>query len=168
MQVLKIFSISIIVLVLFISQLSVTFAQAKDSTASSGIIQVERVANSRDRIWERVTLFFKFSTNDKADYEKYLVEKRFAELKYAFDNGLGDYIEESSSRYSSYLGRLTELVVKNKMVDKKEEILKMFSIQMPLLEELLASQEYESGFWLLLQHNINYLRLYRDQINSIN
>lgn len=157
-------------MILFFFPTYSVFVHADDSSASAQIqiMKVDHVANLRDRILERITIFFKFSNSDKADYEKYLAEKRFSELKYAFDNGLGDYIEESSSRYSSYLGRLTELVVKNKMVDKKEEILKMFSIQMPLLEELLASQEYESGFWLLLQHNINYLRLYRDQINSIN
>lgn len=168
MRMLKIFSIYIIVVALFISQISVTFAQKKDSTASSGVMQVEQVANLRDRIWERITLFFKFSNNDKVGYEKYLVQKRFAELKYVIDDGQGNMIEETSSRYSTYLGRLTDRIVRNKMVDKKEEVLKIFESQLPVLEELLSRQEYNSGFWLLLQHDVNYLKLYIDQIKNVN
>lgn len=155
-------------MVLLLSPTSLAFAQVNNSSASGQIIEVNGVANLRDRLWERITLFFKFSNNDKADYEQYLAEKRFAELKYVFDNGKGDMIEETSSRYSSYLGRLTDLIIRNKMVDKKEGVLEMLASHLPVLEELLSKQEYESGFWLLLQHDINYLKLYTDQIKNVN
>lgn len=164
----KAFLIVLIALVMLIAPLSPVFAQVNNSADSGKIMEIDGVANLRDRILERITLFFKFSNDDKADYEQYLAEKRFAELKYAFDNDRGDMVEELSSRYSSYLGRLTELIVKNKMTDRKERVLKMFDSHMPFLEEQLSNQDYESGFWLLLKHDINYLKLYRDQINSLN
>lgn len=160
-------TIFVIIWVLFLPS-SIVFAQVNSSSASGRIIEVNGVANLRDRLWERITLFFKFSSSDKVDYEQYLAEKRFAELKYVFDNGKGDMIEETSSRYSSYLGRLTDLIIRNKMVDKKEGVLKMLASHLPFLEELLSKQDYESGFWLLLKHDINYLKLYTDQIKNLN
>ena len=162
------FFTALITAVLLLSSISFAIAQSNNSSVSSQIMEVNKVTNLRDRLWERITLFFKFSNSDKVNYQQYLAQKRFAELKYVIDSGQGNLIEDTSSRYSTYLGRLTDLIVKNKMVDKKEETLKMFESHLPILEDLLSDQEYNSGFWLLLQHDINYLKLYVDQIKNVN
>ncbi|MFH1407550.1 MAG: DUF5667 domain-containing protein [Patescibacteria group bacterium] len=164
----KSFLTALIIAILLLSSISSVVAQSNDSSVSGQIMKVNKVTNLRDRLRERITLFFKFSNSGKVDYQQYLVQKRFAELKYVIENGRGDLIEDTSSRYSTYLGRLTNLIVKNKMVDKKGETIKMFESHLPILEDLSSDQEYNSGFWLLLQHDINYLKLYADQIENVN
>ena len=112
-------------------------------------------------------MFFKFSQKDKINYQQELTEKRLAELKYVIDSDKGDMIEDTSSRYSTCLGNLTEAVVKNKATDKKQELLTMYENHAKVLENLISQMEVESGFWLLLKHDINYIKIYSDQIKAL-
>lgn len=140
---------------------------AVDSTIAANIIEVNHVANTKDRLWEKIELFFKFSPKDKIDFQQSLVEKRLAELKFIMDNDKGEMIEEVSSRYSTHLGNLTNDVIKNKLTEKKSELLKMLDNHNIILNNLISEVEFESGFWLLLKHDINYVKIYSDQINSL-
>lgn len=139
----------------------------QETSPSSKLVEVTRVADLKDRIWERITLFLKFSQKDKINYQQQLAEKRLAELKYVIDSDRGDMIEETSSRYSAYLGRLTEAVLQNKITNKKQELLSMFENHAEILDELIGKVNVDSGFWLLLKHDINYVKIYSDQIKSL-
>lgn len=145
----------------------VAFAQVNNSSASAQVMQVEQVANLRDRILERITLFFKFNPSSNEEYQSQLVEKRLAEVKYVVDSNNWDPIEETSSRYSSYLGRLTKFVIDHKMTNKKDDLLKMYKRHEQVLEQLVKNFEYNSGFWLLLQHDINANKIYQQQIQDL-
>lgn len=145
----------------------VAFAEDQGSVSASLTIKVDRVANLQDRLFERITSFFKFSNQDKYSYQKTLTEKRLAELKYITDNNQGDQLEELSSRYSTYLGQLTELVLKNQMKDKKQELLDMYSNHLQVLEELAKSYDSNTGLGMLMQHDINYVKIYSGQINDL-
>lgn len=143
-------------------------SSSQKSSASDQVVQVSGMANTGSRLGERIILFSKFSKNAKADYRQYLVKKRFGELQYVLDNQLGYFFEETTSRYSTYVGRLTNQIVKDRLVNKKEEVLKMYASHSVILEQYASEQEYDSAFWLLLQHDINYLKLYSDQVISVN
>lgn len=153
--------------------IQLNFAYAQDNSSPRSIAEVKNIANFRDRLVERITLFFKFSPVDKIDYQQQLAEKRLAELKYLIDNNEGDLVEDSSLRYSAYIGRLTEEILKNKQsfstkeTNKKVEILTMFETHSMILNELIQKMEANSGFWLLLKHNINYVQIYSDQIKNL-
>lgn len=157
----------IIVLLVSLFSPSVSIALDQGTTQSAKILEVTRTADLRDRLWEKINLFFKFSQKDKIDYQQQLTEKRLAELKYVIDSDKGDMIEETSSRYSSYLGNLSESVVKDKMTNKKQELLTMLESHAKVLDSLINQMEVESGFWLLLKHDINYVKIYSDQIKSL-
>ena len=90
-----------------------------------------------------------------------------AELQYVVSSDNWDPIEETSSRYSTYLGRLTQYAVSHRMVSKKDELLKMYSLHEQILEDLLKNFEYNSGFWLLISHDINANRIYQNQIKEL-
>lgn len=152
---------------LFLSP-SFAFAQANNASTSAFVTEVDRVANLRDRILERIILFFKFNPESSIEYQSQLVEKRLAEVKYVVDSGDWDPIEDVSSRYSSYLGRLTKFVLDHKMVSKKDDLIKMYSNHEAILEEILKNFESNSGFWLLIQHDINANKLYQQQIRDLN
>ena len=129
-------------------------------------VEVDHVANVFEKLKERVTLFFKFSQDEKFDYQQYLAEKRLAELKYVIvDSKEGNLIEETSSRYSTFLGKFTEFAVENKMTGKKEEMLKIYGEHQKILEAL-NNFEYESGFWMLMMHDINSTKIYSTQIKD--
>lgn len=160
-------SLIILLCLIFLSFFLVNDTFAQDSSKSTGIIEVNRVTNIKDRLWEKINLFFKFSQKDKINYQQELTEKRLTELKYVIDSGKGDMIEETSSRYSTYLGNLTETVMKNKMINKKQELINMLENHNKVLENLIQGMEANSGFWLLLKHDINYVKIYSDQIKSL-
>ena len=129
-------------------------------------VQVDHVANVIEKFNEKVTLFFKFSKEDKYNYQKFLLEKRLAELTYIIGNENWDPIEETSSRYATYLGNFNKFVLSNDLKDKKEEVLSIYQRHGGILEELQMNFEYDSGWWLLLQHDINSTRIFTNQIND--
>ena len=151
--------VSILIIVyVFISNIVAIYDEA---------VSVNKVANIGERLVEKVSLFSKFSEKSKVLYMEYLVEKRFGEIQYVIDNGHGDLIEETTSRYSTYAGYLAEFIVKNNLIDQKEKTLNMFDSHSIILEKYLLEQNYNSGFWLLIQHDVNYLKIYSSQINEV-
>lgn len=159
-QIKKIIILSSIVILTYIF-INNTFV-IKDET-----VEVTSVANISERLVEKINLFTKFSDKHKAVYIQYLVKKRFGEIQYVIDNGHGDLIEETTSRYSTYAGYLAEFIVKNNLIDQKEKTLNIFDSHSIILEKYLLEQNYNSGFWLLIQHDVNYLKIYSSQIRAI-
>lgn len=146
---------------------SVFAAEGTSSSQAATVLEDENISNVVDRLFEKISMIFKFSSKDKVDYQKKLTEKRLAELKYAIQNDRGELIEELSSRYSTYLGNLTEMVIKNNMTDRKQEFLDMYDRHYQVVDQLDTRFESNSGFWLLMEHNKNYARIYSDQIKAI-
>lgn len=162
-----ILKIAFFVLIFFFLLTPTAFAE-EDASRSAAILKVDHVAGFLEKLSERITSFFKFNDSAKADYYTYLTKKRFGELKYIVDSGQGERIEEVSSRYSTYAGVLTQLVVNNKLVDKKDNVLQIFNVHSEMLKEMVEKVPYESGFWFLLKHDINALNIYSDQLKALN
>ena len=150
----------LLVLPLFFS--SVVYAQE----TLNAEVQVNHVANVFEKFQEKVVGFLKFSNGDKYKYKKFILEKRLAELEYVIE-GKKDWtpIEETSSRYSTYLGKFNDFFIESNLSDKKTEVLDMYVRHAKLLEELQKNFEFESGWWLLLQHDINYTKIYSDKVH---
>lgn len=140
---------------------------AVSDTSDSGIVKVNHVAGFFEKINEKITLFFKFDKENKTDFYQKLLEKRLAELEFVIKNGQGDLIEETSSRYSAYLGTTADFIFTNKLTSKKDALLKMFDNHTKIIETLQSHFEFESGWWLLLQHNINSINIFRDKIKNL-
>lgn len=130
-------------------------------------LEVDHIARGIEKIQEKFTLIFKFSKQNKADYHQYLAEKRFAEFKYAVDNDKYDLIEETSSRYTSYLGRLSEYVLEKNIISKKDSLLSMYDTHIKIITELQKQYEYDSAWWLLSQHGINVAREFSSKVGSL-
>lgn len=141
---------------------------AQDSKEEAKVeFQVDHVANVIEKLTEKINLFFKFPKEGKFNYQKYLLEKRLAELKYVVDSKEWQPVEETSSRYATYLGKFNEFVVKKGLGNKKEEILKIYARHSKVLEELQRNFKFESGWWLLLQHDINSTKIFTDQFRNL-
>lgn len=160
----KIFLILFLALFIFLPNLA--FADINQESTPSFKVKVEKVSNVIDRLKEKITLFFKFNSDDKLNYQQQLVEQRLGELDYVIRDGQGDFIEEVSSRYAAYVGRLSESVLSSKNNNKRGEVIRMFNNHLPILAVMRDNFPANSGFWLLLQHDINTVRIYSAKIQN--
>lgn len=149
----------IIISILFLSY-SLSSAKANldlnfDSATLSGIEKVNNISNIRDRLFERINVFLKFSSTEKAQYQKVLSEKRLAELVYVVNNEDWNFIEDVSSRYASYQGRLTDTIISNKLIDQKDDLLGMLNEHQKVLNLLLSKMDSDKSFWMLVKHDFN-------------
>lgn len=136
----------------------------------SATFKVEGVSNVIDRLKEKIDLFFKFSSEDKISYQTKLVEKRLAELEYIINSGQGDMVEEVSSRYSTYVGRLSSMILENnqdKMKGKKEEFIRMYDRHLKVLDRLERNFEFGTGLWRLVEYDIDTVKIFSGKIRSI-
>lgn len=158
---------------LLITLFSLTFlnnfhlTHAQEEGVPQPTLEVNHVARGFEKIQEKFTLLFKFSKQKKADYHQYLAEKRFAEFNYAVNNDKYDLIEETSSRYATYLGRLSEYVLKKNIKSNKESLLLMYDNHIKIITELQKKYKYDSAWWLLSQHGINVAKEFSSKIGSL-
>ncbi len=152
----------IIILTIFVTQANLIKAESPGTN-----IHVDHIAGGLEKVQEKITLFFKFNSTDKAKYEEFLANKRLAELKYIIDNNLIDYVEEVGSRYETYIGSLTNFVVDKKVISEKDNLFKMYSDHQKILEEISKKFEHDSGWWLVIQHDININKISADRVRKL-
>lgn len=140
----------LIIIFLFLFPISSVYSQESSMSAN---VQVNGVSSMFDKLQEKITMFFKFTPEEKVQYQKYLVEKRYAEFLYIMKEKDYDYIEETTSRYNTYLGQLTQLVKENNI--NNPEIDEMIKRQEGAFEQVQKNFDFDSGWWLSIQHAIN-------------
>lgn len=158
------FSLIALILILFPSYID---AQSQVESTPSVKVKVERVANVMERFKEKISLFLKFSAKDKVALQQELTEKRLAELDYVIQSGQGDLIEETSSRYRTYVGGLIKSTKSDQVQDMKTQLLEMGENHQKILAPLRDNFESNSGFWLLVQQDIDIVRDFTNQIRSL-
>lgn len=129
--------------------------------------EVNHIASSIEKISEKISLVLKFSKHAKADHLQYLAEKRLAELIYVIKSDKIDSVEETASRYSTYLGNLTNYIINRKFSDKKDELISLYSQHAQILKEQQKKFKYDSGWWLAIQHTINLTGIYSEQLKRL-
>src|SRR5574337_127114 len=72
---------------------------------------------SLKRVQEKVFLSLRITPKDKLEYMSYLLDKRLKELEDPIKNNDHNYVLESSSRYFTLAGQMTDLIVANNLKD---------------------------------------------------
>lgn len=134
---------------------------------SADSVKVDHLATRVEKLKEKITLFFKFNKSDKANYYQYLVEKRLGEMTYVIENNKIDLVEETASRYATYLGQLTDYVRKNNLSGEKSDLLEIFERHTKIISESQKKFKYDSGWWLAIQHDLNTIIILKDQIKNL-
>ena len=116
------------------------------------------------KVFERANLFLRFSPDSKAGYWRKLVDRRLTELVAVVEENNLDMFEETTSRYSTYVGRYSDYILAKNLDNQKEITRKMFAKHLEILEPLRDKYEFESAWWLLLQHDINTIRIFSDKL----
>lgn len=105
------------------------------------------------------------SAEDKADYQIELLNRRLAELRQVVDNRKYDFLLNSSLRYSTTAGQVTELVNETKLGAQKVELERLFAKHQQALQRLLDGYPPDlNQEWKYLQDDINYLKLYLEKL----
>ena len=99
----------------------------------------------------------------KANHYNKLIDHRFAELVYVYENKLENDVEKSAQRYFTTVGKATEYL-EGKDWQAASQLISKLDQHEPTLEELISKSEYNSAAWLLLQQDLSYLRLYRSRL----
>lgn len=158
----------LIVILLMVSVLPLINSVIASSNTDIGIKQ-ERINPgsfyySLKRAWEKVRWYFTFSDQNKVNYHQDLLNKRLSELKYVVDNKLLSEVETSSQRFAYQAGVLADVL--KKMNDKEGNalLLEDFEKYKLVLNKLRDNYPANSSFWMLIQHDINTLKILSEQI----
>lgn len=114
---------------------------------------------SGKRILEKGWGKLQFNQGQKIAFYKSLLRTRLAELNYVVEKKLLSEVQTSSERFAYQAGILTgELIRQNKVADK-ENLIKEFEQFTPFLDQLRDVYPANSSFWMLIQHDINSLKI---------
>ena len=112
-----------------------------------------------------LTLFHRTPTR-RVNFLKVLLLRRIAELKFVVERDDIANLQNSSQRYSTTAGQITEVITKNSLNSEKEYFRKLFKDHTLLLEQLQTNYKYDSGQWLFLKWDIDYLKLYSERLSN--
>lgn len=129
-------------------------------------VTVDHVAGNFEKLKEKLFLFIRFNKESRARYQQFLVEKRLAELAYVIESDQIDRVEETASRYTTYAGNLANFVEAKKVSGVKKDVLEMYGRHEVIILDLQKNFEFESGWWLAIQHGINSTKIFSDQIKD--
>lgn len=119
------------------------------------------------KIFEKAGLFLKFNPVSKSIYWRKLVDKRLAEMKLVVEQDRLDIFEQTSSRYSTYLGRYSNYIVSKNLTSQKKIAEQMFNKHTEILKPLRDKYEYDSGWWLMLQQNIDTIDILKKIVEEV-
>lgn len=114
------------------------------------------------RLWEKGRERLSFSKQSKITFLKSQLRTRLAELEFVVEKKLLSEVQTSSQRFAYYAGVLTEELIKED--NNKKQTIEEFNKFSKFLEKLRDNYPANSSFWMLVQHDINTLRILSDQL----
>lgn len=120
------------------------------------------------RLKEKLLLILPFrSAKSKAGLYEQFTKNRLAELKYVVDQKDMANFENATTRYFTTVGQFVDFLTKNGTADQKSQAAKSLSTHTPVLEALRDTFEgQEKAEWRFMQDDINYVKLYTDQLQK--
>lgn len=115
------------------------------------------------RLGEKIAVKLLIFPDAKSNFQRSLVEKRFSELVYVVENNMLDNLQKSSERFayeaSIYAEGLTNRGTQEKTTAKED-----FKRYTEGLQILSSYYPWGTGFWMLVQHDINTLTILQDRL----
>lgn len=116
------------------------------------------------RILEKGLERLQFSSGQKIAFYKSQLKTRLAELNYVVEKKLLSEVQSASERFAYTAGILTEEIVKQNKPADKENLIKEFEKFSPFLDKLRDVYPANSSFWMLIQHDINSLKILSERL----
>lgn len=111
------------------------------------------------RILEKGLERLQFNQGQKIFFLKSQLRTRLAELNYIVEKKLLSEVRSSSERFAYTAGILAEELIRQNKATEKENLIKEFEQFSPFLDKLRDVYPANSSFWMLIQHDINSLKI---------
>lgn len=120
------------------------------------------------RLQENIFSQLQFSPSAKVDYKSHLLDRRAIEIEALLTNKRSNYLWSSSLRYAATAGQLTDFVLENNLIDKKEGLVNQFKNHQQVLRNLLVNypEDQNPDDSKYIQDDINYLNLYLEKLSG--
>lgn len=105
--------------------------------------------------WERL----QFKEAQKIAFYKSQLRARLAELNYVVEKKLLSEVQSSSERFAYTAGILAEELIRQNKSEDKKNLIEEFEQFIPFLDKLRDVYPANSSFWMLIQHDINSLKI---------
>lgn len=152
----------ILILTLLSTQTSPSFADEGNLNLPSITINPGSFYYPFKRLLEKGMERLQFSRKSKITFLKSQLRTRLAELNYVVDKKLLSEVQTSSERFAYYAGVLTEELIRE---DKnKEQTIEEFNKFSKFLEKLRDNYPANTSFWMLIQHDINSLKILSERL----
>lgn len=111
------------------------------------------------RILEKGLERIQFDSKQRVAFYKSQLKARLSELNYVVEKKLLSEVQASSERFAYQAGILTEELIRQNKTAEKENLIKEFEQFSPFLDKLRDVYPANSSFWMLIQHDINSLKI---------
>ena len=161
-----IFILSIILIfITYVLPPSIPFASENNLSIKREIINPGSFYYSFKRVWEKFALIILFWPQSKQNYQSYLLDVRMSEFKKIAEEKNLDEFQKASERLSYQAGVLTDQIENSKNKQDKQQLKDKFRSLSKILPELRDLYPANSSFWLLVQQNIDTLKILSDRLN---
>lgn len=116
------------------------------------------------RLWEKGIEKLQLSRELKINFYYSQLKIRLSELNYVVENKLLGEVQQSSERFAYSAGILTDELIKQKKSDEKEKVILAFEAYGKFLEKLRDVYPANTSFWMLIQHDINTLKILSERL----
>lgn len=116
------------------------------------------------RLWEKGIEKLQFSKESRINFHQSQLKIRLSELNYVVENKLLGEVQQSSERFAYSAGILTDELVKESKSGEKEKVIQTFETYVKFLEKLRDVYPANTSFWMLIQHDINSLKILSDRL----
>lgn len=123
------------------------------------------------RIQEKAFLLSLSNPKDKVMYMRTLLDNRLKELTSVVVNKHYEFVLNSALRYSTLAGQITELETANNLIDLVGPTKQQFEDHYKKLQDLYIFYPKnipDNVEWKYIQDDYNYLKIYLDQLSSLN
>lgn len=156
--------ILLLITILFFLQVAHVFAEDQNLNLPLTGITPDSLYYPLQRAWEKVREKLAFSNEAKIGYARSLLRVRLVELKFVVDNQFLSEVQHSSERFAYQAGVLTEDLLKQNK--NKQKSIEEFGQYSKFLEPLRDKYPANSSFWMLIQHDINTLKILSDRLSK--
>lgn len=121
------------------------------------------------RAQENVFLSLKTNSQDKVNYLSAILDSRLKEFENVIKNESYGYMWTSSLRYSTFAGRITDLIIANNLTDMVEPIKKQMEEHKKKLDVMYVAypKNTDNVEWKYILDAINYLNAYLDKLTKV-
>lgn len=139
-------------------------AAEKTITFKNEVINPGSFYYSFKRLWEKGIEKLQFSRESKITFYQSQLKTKLAELNFVVENKLLSEVQQSSERFSYQAGILTNELVKQSKAEDKEKFIREFEQYGKFLDRLRDIYPANSAYWMLIQHDINSLKILSERL----